>query len=201
MRSRGWSRSRPKCCRCQGVRRGVGATYSTVDGLGLEGFHLWRNLFGHAERLRLEVYRKLAASTSERDIRLAVEEMEDRFGPLPKEVERLLSVARLRHLARKAGVGDIGVQGTRIKVHPVELADSKQVRLKRLFPGAVYRAAAKAIQLPFPKAGRNVTDPKLRDVDLVQWAADFLSTMFDLEKIDVRGGKKLKKKVVSAREA
>lgn len=154
-----------------------------------------------AERLRLEVYRKLAASTSESDIRLAVEEMEDRFGPLPKEVERLLSVARLRHLARKAGVGDIGVQGTRIKVHPVELADSKQVRLKRLFPGAVYRAAAKAIQLPFPKAGRNVTDPKLRDVDLVQWAADFLSTMFDLEKIDVRGGKKLKKKVVSAREA
>jgi translocation and assembly module TamA len=37
-----------------GRRFGVGATYSTVDGLGLEGFHLWRNLFGHAERLRLD---------------------------------------------------------------------------------------------------------------------------------------------------
>ena len=35
-------------------RFGVGATYSTVDGLGLEAFHLWRNLFGHAERLRLD---------------------------------------------------------------------------------------------------------------------------------------------------
>lgn len=35
-------------------RFGVGATYSTVDGLGLEGFHLWRNLFGRAERLRLD---------------------------------------------------------------------------------------------------------------------------------------------------
>jgi translocation and assembly module TamA len=35
-------------------RFGIGATYSTVDGLGLEGFHLWRNLFGQAERLRLD---------------------------------------------------------------------------------------------------------------------------------------------------
>lgn len=35
-------------------RFGFGATYSTTDGLGLEGFHLWRNLFGQAERLRLD---------------------------------------------------------------------------------------------------------------------------------------------------
>jgi len=37
-----------------GRRFGLGATYSTVDGLGLEGYHLWRNLFGQAERLRLD---------------------------------------------------------------------------------------------------------------------------------------------------
>lgn len=37
-----------------GRRFGAGASYSTVDGLGLEGFHLWRNLFGQAERLRLD---------------------------------------------------------------------------------------------------------------------------------------------------
>lgn len=37
-----------------GRRFGVGATWSTVDGLGLEGYHLWRNLFGQAERLRLD---------------------------------------------------------------------------------------------------------------------------------------------------
>ena len=35
-------------------RFGVGASYSSVDGLGLEAFHLWRNLFGRAERLRLD---------------------------------------------------------------------------------------------------------------------------------------------------
>lgn len=35
-------------------RFGVGGTYSTVDGLGLETYWLHRNLFGRAERLRLE---------------------------------------------------------------------------------------------------------------------------------------------------
>src|SRR5690606_7693366 len=37
-----------------GRRLGAGATYSSVDGLGVEAFHLWRNLFGRAERLRLD---------------------------------------------------------------------------------------------------------------------------------------------------
>lgn len=37
-----------------GRRFGVGASWSSLDGLGLEGYHLWRNLFGQAERLRLD---------------------------------------------------------------------------------------------------------------------------------------------------
>ncbi len=88
---------------------------------------------------------------------------------------------------RAADLTDVAVQGTRIKIHPVELKDSQQVRLKRLFPGATYRAAAKAIQVSFPKAGRNVTDPLLRDVDLLQWVADFITKMFEVDEIEVRG--------------
>lgn len=39
----------------QALRRfGIGATLSTIDGLGIEGFWLHRNLFGEAERLRLD---------------------------------------------------------------------------------------------------------------------------------------------------
>ena len=153
-----------------------------------------------SERLRLEVYRKLAASQNNDDLKAVVEEMEDRFGPLPQEVLRLLSVARLRHQARRAGISDITVQGTRIKFHPVELPDSKQVRLKRLYPGSSFRAAAKAINVPFPKAGRNVTSPKLRDTELIQWAADFLSALFDVEPINVSGAQPTSSNVVSVGE-
>nr|WP_242516908.1 transcription-repair coupling factor [Corynebacterium mendelii] len=143
-----------------------------------------------SERLRLEVYRAVAEAHNEQDLRLAVEDMKDRYGPVPVEVERLLSLARLRQQARAAGLTDLVVQGTRIKIHPVELADSKQVRLKRLYPGSTYRAAAKAIQLSIPKSGRSLTDPKLRDTDLVQWLADVISSLFDVPAIDVTGGKK-----------
>ena len=153
-----------------------------------------------SERLRLEVYRKLAASQDNGDLKAVIEEMEDRFGPLPQEVLRLLSVARLRHQARRAGISDITVQGTRIKFHPVELPDSKQVRLKRLYPGSSFRAAAKAINVPFPKAGRNVTSPKLRDTELIQWAADFLSALFDVEPINVSGAQPTSSNVVSVGE-
>ncbi|MDO5512722.1 transcription-repair coupling factor [Corynebacterium sp.] len=142
----------------------------------------------NSERLRLEVYRKLAASADEKDLRLAVEEMEDRYGPIPEAVSRLLAVARLRHQARRAGISEIIVQGTRIKIGSVELPDSRQVRLKRLFPGSTYRAAAKAVQVSFPKAGRGAGQPNLRDLELLQWVADFLSKMFDVGEVDVSGG-------------
>lgn len=35
-------------------RFGIGATLATIDGLGIEGYWLHRNLFGQAERLRLD---------------------------------------------------------------------------------------------------------------------------------------------------
>lgn len=141
----------------------------------------------NSERLRLEIYRKIAASTEEAELRQVIEEMIDRYGPIPVEVERMLAVARVRHLMRAAKLTDVGIQGNRIKFHPVELPDSKQVRLKRMFSGATYRPAAQAIQVPFPKAGRNITDPQLRDVELLQWVADFIASMFDLQVINVDG--------------
>lgn len=141
----------------------------------------------NSERLRLESYRKIAAATDEGDLMQVLEELRDRYGEEPQEVRRLVAIARLRQLARTQGIADIGVKGNRIKLHPVELPDSKQVRLGRLFPGSQYRAAAQTVQLPFPKEGPKLTDPQLRDIELVQWIADALCTLFDLPAVNVSG--------------
>ena len=156
----------------------------------------------NAERLRLDVYRKLAEARDEQDLRKVAEEMIDRFGPLPTAVLRLFAVARVRHLARTAGISDILTQGTRIKFHPVELPDSKQVRLKRLYSGANYRAAAKTLQVPMPREGKGINQPNLRDMELLQWVADFIADIFDAEKISVTGesdgdGGRKKKRIIS----
>ncbi len=142
----------------------------------------------NSERLRLDMYRTIAAANTEEELGRAVDDMSDRFGQPPVEVQRLLTMARLRRVAARAQVADIVVQGNRIKIHPVELKDSQQVRLKRLYGGSTYRAAAKAVMVPLPKAGRTITDPQLRDVELVQWVADFLSTMFQLDRVNVSTG-------------
>ena len=151
----------------------------------------------NSERLRLEVYRKLAEARDDDALTAAADDMIDRFGALPTEVEHLMAVARLRNQAREVGVADVLTQGSRIKLHPVELPDSKQVRLKRLYPGANFRAAAKALQVPMPREGgakRALNAPNLRDTELLQWVADFMTEMLDAPKISVAGASKAEEK-------
>ncbi len=52
-----------------------------------------------AETERLYYYKRLWEAQGEEDIRLIEEEIHDRFGSLPKEVENLLRITRLRHYA------------------------------------------------------------------------------------------------------
>ena len=60
---------------------------------------------------RLAVYQRLAKMTDSEGIPEIREELRDRFGPLPEEVENLLDLAGLRVLAADVGVESI-VQGT-----------------------------------------------------------------------------------------
>ena len=59
---------------------------------------------------RLAVYQRLAKLADSDDIPEIREELRDRFGPLPEEVENLLTLAGLRALAAAVGVESV-VQG------------------------------------------------------------------------------------------
>jgi transcription-repair coupling factor (superfamily II helicase) len=127
-----------------------------------------------SDRLRLEAYRKLAAAQEDAALALVVDELVDRYGPLPVEVGRLVSVAKLRLLAREYEVTEIAVTGTTLKISPLHLPDSKQMRLKRLYPSAGYRAASGVVQLPLPRVEDSVGAERVRDVVLLQFVADLL---------------------------
>ncbi|GAD84014.1 transcription-repair coupling factor [Nocardia asteroides NBRC 15531] len=127
-----------------------------------------------SDRLRLEAYRKLAAAQDDAALAAVVEELVDRYGPLPVEVGRLVSVARLRLLARSYDVAEIVVTGTTLKIAPMTLPDSKQLRLKRLYPSATYRAASGLVQLPLPRVTDSVGAERVRDVAVLQFVADLL---------------------------
>src|SRR3954465_380983 len=60
-----------------------------------------------SDRLRLEAYRRLAAAADDVAVDSVIEELIDRYGPLPSAAERLVAVARLRLLCRQYGITEI----------------------------------------------------------------------------------------------
>jgi transcription-repair coupling factor (superfamily II helicase) len=138
------------------------------------------------ERLRLEAYTAIAAIDSEGDIAAVHAELTDRYGPPPEPVLGLLAVARLRAQARRAGLTDITQQGTHIRFAPVELPDSRQVRVQRLYPKTVLKPTVRTMLVPVPRAvpGRPRSapvppgTPLLRDTELLAWCAQLVADVF-----------------------
>jgi transcription-repair coupling factor (superfamily II helicase) len=141
------------------------------------------------EKLRLEAYTSIAAIDSEADVTAIRDELIDRYGLLPPPVETLLQVARLRFAARAAGLTDITLQGNHVRFAPVELPDSRVVRLQRLYPKTLLKPTVRTMLVPVPKTGTvgsNAAGPgraggfggePLRDTELLAWCAEVVSSV------------------------
>jgi transcription-repair coupling factor (superfamily II helicase) len=112
------------------------------------------------EDLRLEAYRRLAAVTTPAEVADIRAEWEDRYGPVPPTAEALLDVARLRAECVRTGIREVNVSkgpgfggpAYIVRLSPLELKVSQEVRLKRLVKDAVYKSEAKQLQLPVRRA-------------------------------------------------
>ncbi|WP_433278437.1 transcription-repair coupling factor [Pseudonocardia xinjiangensis] len=135
------------------------------------------------ERLRLEVYRKIAEAGDGQALDAIVEELTDRYGEPPAAVRNLLAVAAFRQTCRSLGVAEVAVAGNGIRIGPVDLPDSAQMRLKRLHPKAVYRPAARAVVVPKPVESGRIGGAPLRDVELLEWCAKLLRDLLSPAKV------------------
>ncbi len=131
-----------------------------------------------SERLRLEAYQKLstASSPSAKDDQIGqvLEELVDRYGEPPEQVQNLIAVSRLRRAAQRAGLGEVVAMGSNLRVAPAILPDSLQVRLQRMYPGAKYHAAPKVATVPLPRVNGEALD----DADLIAWVSSLLGAIF-----------------------
>jgi transcription-repair coupling factor (superfamily II helicase) len=100
---------------------------------------------------RLEAYRRLATTRTTADVRDVAEEWKDRYGAWPEPVGALLEVAELRAEALRAGLNEIVTLGREIRLAPVDLSASQEVRLQRLSPHAVLRAHESVLFVPLPR--------------------------------------------------
>jgi transcription-repair coupling factor (superfamily II helicase) len=113
---------------------------------------------------RLEAYRRLAAAVSEPEVLDVAAEWRDRFGEPPEAAMALVDVARLRVEALRVGLTEIVKVRNEVRLGPVSLKPSQEVRLDRLAPRSVVRGPTVFIQSPRR--------------DLVQSLIDFVRKMW-----------------------
>ncbi len=123
------------------------------------------NSYVSDQSVRLEAYRRLAAATSHADIDDVVAEWTDRFGPLPPPALALIDIARIRVEAIRIGLREVVKLRDEIRLSPVDLSASQEVRLERIMPRAVLRAAEGTLFIPAPEP-------------LIEGLLDFLRTMW-----------------------
>ncbi|MGN7964516.1 transcription-repair coupling factor [Microbacterium sp. 22179] len=137
-----------------------------------------------SERLRLEAYQKLSAAsiaTAKDDaIDLVIDELTDRYGTPPAEVEGLIAIARLRRRAARAGLADVVVMGSNLRIAPARLEDSIKVRLQRLYPKAKLVSGGEALVVPMPTvpAAVGVGLEPLPDAELLEWVGQLFTAIF-----------------------
>jgi transcription-repair coupling factor (superfamily II helicase) len=138
------------------------------------------------ERLRLEAYRALASATTDEAVDAVRAELVDRYGPVPPEVENLLAVARFKVICRAHGLTEVSLQGNQIRFTPLDLPESAQLRLQRLYDKSHYKQNVSTVSVPRPKGivkpdgSFSVTSfggEPLRDVALLNWCAEVLTSV------------------------
>ncbi|MFC6044677.1 transcription-repair coupling factor [Nocardioides hankookensis] len=131
-----------------------------------------------SERLRLEMYKRLAEVRTDDDVDQINEEMLDRYGEPPVEVMCLLLVARFRARARQAGVGEVTIAGRNVRFAPVDLPDSRVVRLNRLYPKSIVKAPVSTILVPRPMTS-GIGGQPISGIALLEWARQVIDSVID----------------------
>lgn len=110
------------------------------------------------EGLRLQAYRRVAAIRNVHDVNDVRAELTDRYGKPPAPAERLIMLAAFKSMLRLWGITEVNTTPRRtVRIHPVLLADSKQVRLTRKYPQAQWSPSGEVLELPQGKGF--TTDP------------------------------------------
>jgi len=130
-----------------------------------------------SERVRLDIYRRLASASNPDQVDEVEQELNDRFGGAPEVVISLLKIAKLRVRAKELNLAEVVVHGKHLRLAPVTLGDSLSVRMARLYPGHIYKTSLATLLLPLPEqTGVAFERAKLGDNSLLEWVAQALES-------------------------
>ena len=130
-----------------------------------------------SERLRLDLYRRMADAQDDSGLDGIVEELVDRFGELPIEAVNLVDVARLRVLAKSKNYSEVVLQGKFLKIAPITLPESAQLRLQRQYPGSLIKSVTQSILVARGSEVNWLGGADIGDTSLLPWAMGVLASL------------------------
>ena len=98
----------------------------------------------------------------------------DRFGELPEPALSLIEVARIRTLAKAKELTEVVWQGKFLKLAPVTLPESAQLRLSRLYPGTLVKEATKSVLVARSATPNWLENGSVGDTSVLSWTKEVL---------------------------
>ncbi|MEX2253755.1 MAG: transcription-repair coupling factor [Thermoleophilaceae bacterium] len=102
------------------------------------------------EAAKIEVHRRVAAAREVADLIVLREELEDRFGPVPPELDNLIRLQDARIKLGRAGASAVTFAGGRLSVSPIELDSAAVKTLREALPEAVYESGRSTVRVRVP---------------------------------------------------
>jgi transcription-repair coupling factor (superfamily II helicase) len=99
------------------------------------------------EALRLDLYRRIGSAGDHELLGRVRDEVVDRYGRLPAEVETLFAVASLRITCARLGVEEVSTYRQQVRVKPLALSEALEVDLTARVPGAAYHRTTATLNL------------------------------------------------------
>ena len=139
-----------------------------------------------SERLRLDLYRRIADAQNDEALAEISGELVDRFGPIPEAALELMAVASLRLFAKSLGLTDVAISGKNLRLTPVVLPESAQIKLSRIYPGSIYKNATQILLVARPTTPNWIESASVGDTSTLTWVNSVLKEL--IEPIKLRSG-------------
>jgi transcription-repair coupling factor (superfamily II helicase) len=132
-----------------------------------------------SERLRLDLYRRIADAHNDQALVEITAELVDRFGPIPQAARELIEVASLRLFAEGLGLTDVALSGKNLRLMPVLLPKSAQIKLARIYPGSIYKNATQILLVARPTTPNWMESAWVGDTSTLTWVNSVLRELIE----------------------
>ena len=127
------------------------------------------------EYQKLDIYKRIAAIETDEEMDDMMEELIDRFGDIPKKVQKLILIARLKALAHSVYVTSVEQKGNVLKLVMYEKAKVKVEEIPKLLERRKGELVFKTDLAPYFLYEKKNKNRKEKDPDILEVVKNLLN--------------------------